>query len=84
VRHLVLPQELAGTKEVMHFLSQEISKNTYVNIMDQFYPCGRISPNSPLNRRITQGEYDDALEAAKNEGITRLDKREKLRLIWRF
>ncbi|NIM57789.1 MAG: radical SAM protein [Candidatus Aminicenantes bacterium] len=84
VRHLVLPQELAGTKEVMSFLAQEISKNTYVNIMDQFYPYGRISANSPLNRRINQGEYDAAVEAAKDEGITRLDKREKLRLIWRF
>ncbi|NIM91072.1 MAG: radical SAM protein [Candidatus Aminicenantes bacterium] len=84
VRHLVLPQGLAGTKGVMHFLAQEISKNTYVNIMDQFYPCGKISPNSPLGRRITQGEYNEAVESAKNEGITRLDKREKLRLIWRF
>jgi len=84
VRHLVLPHDLAGTKEVMHFLAQEISKNTYVNIMDQFYPCGKISPSSPLTRRITQGEYDTAVEAAKNEGINRLDKREKLRLIWRF
>jgi putative pyruvate formate lyase activating enzyme len=84
VRHLVLPHGLAGTREVMHFLAQEISENTYVNIMDQFYPCGKISHNSPLNRRITQGEYSEAVEAAKKEGITRLDKREKLRLIWRF
>ena len=84
VRHLVLPQGLAGTKEVMHFLAQEISKNTYVNIMNQYYPCGKISLNSPLCRRITQGELNEAIEAAKNEGITRLDKREKLRLIWPF
>jgi len=82
VRHLVLPQGLAGTKEVMHFLAQEISKNTYVNIMGQYYPCGKISLKSPLCRRITQGELNEAVEAAKNEGITRLDKREKLRLIW--
>jgi putative pyruvate formate lyase activating enzyme len=84
VRHLVLPQGLAGTQDVMHFLAQEISKNTYVNIMDQFHPCGKISPNSPLGRGITQGEFSKAVEAAKNEGITRLDKREKLRLIWPF
>lgn len=84
VRHLVLPEGLAGTKKVMHFLAQKISKNTYVNIMDQFYPCGKISHNSPLGRRITQGEFNEAVEAAKNEGITRLDKREKSRLIWHF
>jgi putative pyruvate formate lyase activating enzyme len=84
VRHLVLPHGLAGTRKVMHFLAQEISENTYVNIMDQFYPCGKISNNSPLARRITQEEYNEALKAAKEERITRLDKREKLRLIWRF
>jgi putative pyruvate formate lyase activating enzyme len=84
VRHLVLPQGLAGTKEAMHFMAQELSKNTYVNIMDQYYPCGKISLNSPLSRRITKEEYNEAIEAAKKEGITRLDKREKLRLIWRF
>ncbi len=78
VRHLVLPQGLAGTREAMHFMAQELSKNTYVNIMDQYYPCGKISLNSPLGRRITKEEYNEAIEAAKKEGITRLDKREKL------
>ncbi len=81
VRHLVLPQESAGTKEAMHFLASEISKNTYLNVMDQYYPCGSIDPKSPLSRRITINEFNEAIEAAKKEGITRLDKREKLRLI---
>ena len=84
VRHLVLPRGLAGTQKAMSFLAQELSKNTYVNIMDQYHPCGKIPLNSPLGRRISQGEYNDAIEAAKKEGINRLDKREKLRLIWRF
>lgn len=84
VRHLVLPEGLAGTREVMHFLASQISKNTYVNIMDQYYPCGEISPGSPLDRRITQREYEDALRAAKEEGIIRLDKRERFRLNWKF
>jgi putative pyruvate formate lyase activating enzyme len=82
VRHLVLPDGLANTKEVMHFLATEISQNTYVNIMDQYYPCGDIPPNSPLQRRITSEEFNQAIEWAKEEGMTRLDKREKLRLIW--
>jgi len=84
VRHLVLPQETAGTKEAMRFLASEISKNTYVNIMDQYHPCGSIDPKSPLSRRITINEFNEAIETAKKEGITRLDKREKLRLIWKF
>ncbi len=84
LRHLVLPKGLAGTPKAMRFLATEISKNTYVNIMDQYYPCGEVSPGSPLSRRITHQEYEEAIKAAKEEGITRLDKREKLRLIWRF
>ena len=84
VRHLVLPQGLAGTKEVMQFLAKDISKNTYVNIMNQYHPCGRITHDSPLNRSITQEEYDQAVETAKKEGITRLDKRVKFRLIWQL
>ena len=82
VRHLVLPQGLAGTREAMHFLASEISKNVYVNIMDQYYPCGDMPLHSPLNRRITREEYNEASDAANKEGITRLDKREKFRLIW--
>lgn len=82
VRHLVLPEDLAHTREVLHFLSTEISLNTYVNIMDQYYPCGDIPPNSPLQRRITPEEFNQALEWADMEGITRLDKGKKLRLIW--
>lgn len=73
VRHLVLPEELAGTGEAMRFLASEISLNTYVNIMSQYYPCGDIPPGSPLNRRISAGEYQDALDEAKKAGLTRLD-----------
>jgi len=84
VRHLVLPQGLAGTRSAMHFVASHISKNTYVNIMDQYYPCGDLPPDSPLSRRITREEYEEAVQAAQDEGIKRLDKREKIRLIWKF
>jgi len=73
VRHLVLPSGLAGTRDVMRFLASEISQNTYVNIMAQYFPCGDIPGGSPLSRRITQEEYLLALEIAKEEGIARLD-----------
>lgn len=75
VRHLVLPGGLAGTREAMRFLAREISRNTYVNIMDQYRPCGDlIPPGSPLDRRITREEFREAIHMAKDEGITRLDK----------
>jgi putative pyruvate formate lyase activating enzyme len=73
VRHLVMPNGLAGTREVMHFLAREISPNTYVNIMAQYHPSGHAGRCSSINRRITSAEYDEALGIAREAGL-RLDK----------
>lgn len=85
VRHLVMPDDLAGTREAMRFLAREISKNTYVNIMDQYRPCGEDSARFPeLQRRITAEEYQAALDAAHAEGLHRLDDRQRTFLFqWR-
>ncbi len=82
VRHLVLPDRLAGTTEVLRFLADEISPNTYVNIMDQYHPCGDIPPRSPLGRRISASEYEEAIEMARQAGLTRLDDRKRFRLVF--
>ncbi len=82
VRHLVLPGGLAGTEDVMRFLAEEISRNTHLNIMDQYHPCGDIQWSSLLSRRITAGEFQNAVDAAKREGLTRLDLRERFRIIF--
>jgi putative pyruvate formate lyase activating enzyme len=75
VRHLVLPEGLAGTRETMHFLATEISNNTYVNIMDQYFPCGDIiAAGSPLGRRITRKEFIEAIQIARDEGLSRIDR----------
>lgn len=81
VRHLVLPEGLADTDEVVRFLAAEISANTYVNIMNQYFPYGDIAPRSPLGRRITGEEYEEALDLARAAGLIRLDKRERFRLV---
>ena len=73
VRHLVMPNGLAGTRKVMQFLAREISTNTYVNIMDQYRPCGYAHKYSEINRRISIEEFEDALQIAWEEGIHRLD-----------
>jgi putative pyruvate formate lyase activating enzyme len=80
LRHLVMPEGIAGTKDILRFIAKEISPNTYVNIMDQYRPCGNAYKYQPLNRRITPEEYEDALKGAREEGITRLDKREIKRI----
>jgi putative pyruvate formate lyase activating enzyme len=77
VRHLVLPDGLAGTGEVVRFLAAEVSPNTYVNIMDQYFPCGDIPASSPLGRRITGEEFQEALDLARAAGLTRLDNRRR-------
>jgi putative pyruvate formate lyase activating enzyme len=82
LRHLVMPGGAAGTREIIRFVAQEISRNTYVNIMDQYRPCGNAHKYPSINRRITDEEYEEALAAAREEGITRLDNREE-RLIFR-
>lgn len=74
VRHLVLPEGLAGTREIMRFLAVEISRNTYVNIMDQYYPAYHSWRHPPLRRRITPSEYREAVEMARSEGLTRFDR----------
>jgi putative pyruvate formate lyase activating enzyme len=73
VRHLIMPNELAGTRKVMHFLAKEISKNTYVNIMDQYHPCGLAHKYPEINRRITIEEFSNAINIAREEGLTRLN-----------
>jgi putative pyruvate formate lyase activating enzyme len=75
VRHLVLPNGLAGTPEVMRFLAEEVSQNTYVNVMAQYRPCYQAHEFPEINRRPTNQEYQDAVQAALDAGLTRLDDR---------
>ncbi len=75
VRHLVLPQEIAGTGQVLAFLAGEISPNTYLNLMDQYRPCYRADEYPELCRPITAGEYRAALDTAARLGLHRLDRR---------
>lgn len=72
VRHLVLPNGLAGTAEVADFLTT-LSRHTYVNIMGQYRPCYAAIDHPPLNRRPTAGEMRQAFEAARSAGLHRLD-----------
>jgi putative pyruvate formate lyase activating enzyme len=73
VRHLVLPGGLAGTREVVRFLSEEISPNTYLNLMDQYRPAFKACDMPPLDRRITREEFAAAERLARQAGLTRLD-----------
>ncbi len=82
VRHLVLPNNLAGTQEIVRFLAQEISPQTYLNLMDQYRPAFKASQYPKLNRRITPQEYQAAVQMALEAGLHRLDNRRSL--VWLF
>jgi putative pyruvate formate lyase activating enzyme len=78
VRHLVLPDNLAGTDQIVEFLATEISPNTYLNLMDQYRPAFRAHHFPELNRSISRQEYRAAVEMAQDAGLTRLDERRGL------
>ncbi len=73
VRHLLLPEGVAGTKEIVKFIADEISPNTYINIMDQYYPCYKAFEHPPLDRRITTKEYSEAIKMAMDAGLKRIE-----------
>jgi putative pyruvate formate lyase activating enzyme len=74
VRHLVLPSGLAGTKESVQFLAQEVSVNTYLNVMSQYHPCYKAFDLPPLNRPVSREEVVEAIDLAHKYGLHRLDK----------
>lgn len=74
VRHLVLPDGLAGTREVVSFLAREVSPNTYVNIMSQYHPCYRAFDMPGLLRPLRWEEFDEAVALARKAGLNRLDR----------
>jgi len=77
IRHLVLPGGLAGSGRVFAFIAERVSRDAYINIMDQYRPCGRVGdfladPRlKVLNRRLTVKEYKEAVEAAQRAGLHR-------------
>jgi putative pyruvate formate lyase activating enzyme len=82
IRHLVLPGGLAGTESVMRFIAEEISTNSYLNIMDQFRPEYKAYDVAQLSRPLRMQEWSDAMELAKRCGLTRIARPQPgLRLI---
>jgi putative pyruvate formate lyase activating enzyme len=75
VRHLVLPQNISGSEEVFRFLVEEISPDTYINVMDQYRPCYRAGDYPELSRPTRSSEYEAALDLARRFGLRRLDER---------
>jgi len=81
VRHLVMPDALDETEKILEFISTALSPETYVNIMDQFRPCGSNDKHPELRRSLTSKEFQWALELADKAGLCRVDKRNLSRIL---
>ena len=85
VRHLVMPGGTEETREIMRFLADELSPDTFVNIMDQYHPENRVGGGrfEAIDCRITSDELAEAYGAAEEAGLHRFDQR-KRRVPFRF
>ena len=75
VRHLVMPEGVSTTRQVMKFLAEKVSPATYINLMAQYHPAGAAWSIPQLRRAITESEYRQAYQDAQNAGIYRFDSR---------
>jgi len=73
VRHLVLPHGLAGSEEAFRFLSEEISPDTYLNVMAQYRPCWKAVGAARIGDPLQSKDYLHALALAREYGLIRLD-----------
>ena len=77
IRHLVMPGGLAETSEILRWIASELGPDTYVNLMDQYYPAGKVGGERfpEINRRLTSAEFREAQTIARDLGLRRLDER---------
>ena len=77
IRHLVMPGCLDETRSILEWIAKELGPDTYVNLMDQYHPAGKVNPDSyaEINRRLTTAEFREAQQIAADLGLRRLDAR---------
>lgn len=80
VRHLLMPDDLAGSKSWFRFLAREVSPDTYLNIMDQYRPCGQAGDYPELCVPLPQQARESAAALARTQGLIRLDPGPRIRL----
>jgi putative pyruvate formate lyase activating enzyme len=73
IRHLVMPNNVSGTKEVIDWIANNLPKNTYLNLMSQYRPMYKAHEYPAISRSITRKEYEEAIQWALAAGLTNLD-----------
>jgi putative pyruvate formate lyase activating enzyme len=69
IRHLVLPDNVAGSKQIFEFVANEISPDTFMAVMSQYFPAYRACDMPQLSRRLTEDEYEKALDWFDEAGL---------------
>jgi putative pyruvate formate lyase activating enzyme len=72
IRHLVMPNNVGGTREVIQWIAENLPKDTYLNIMAQYTPTYRAFEFREISRPITRKEYEEAMRWAREAGLTNL------------
>ncbi len=77
IRHLVMPGCLDETRAILEWIVSTLGPDTYVNLMDQYYPAGKVGAAAypEINRRLTSAEFHEAQRIASDLGLRRLDVR---------
>jgi putative pyruvate formate lyase activating enzyme len=73
IRHLVMPNHVSGTREVVEWIASNLPRDTYVNLMSQYRPEHQALRYPKLARRLTREEYEEAVGWARDAGLTNLD-----------
>jgi len=84
IRHLLMPGAFDETKQILDFIAAEISKSTYINLMDQYRPCGEAPSYPELRQSIGPDHLKKARDYAEKIGLTRLDSRDLATLLRRL
>jgi putative pyruvate formate lyase activating enzyme len=73
IRHLVMPNDVGGTKEILAWIASSLPKDTYVNVMSQYRPTFRAFEFPEIARPLTRAEYQEAVSEGRRLGLTNLD-----------
>lgn len=73
IRHLVMPNRVGGTRQIVAWIASNLPKDTYLNLMSQYRPIYKADQYQEIARRLTRTEYEEAVEWARAAGLTNLD-----------
>lgn len=73
IRHLIMPNRVSGTREIVEWIARNLPVDTYVNLMSQYTPVYQAGRYPEISRRISRAEYDEAVEWARKAGLTNLE-----------